>query len=213
MEQDRQLRARAVKAADQEHLTFTPAGLVHWLVVNVAAGVAVSNGQREEAAWLRELPIPSIASSPAGATAVLARVRDEAGRVLVRTWNETNTIRRLEPSLGRDRPGWLDATVAGAVGSRLWVGAAREAAHIARESHRTAAVRDRREELHGHPLDEGGWLETWLCSVEMDLWNHARETTLWPFAVEGNELDSGLILGGDPRYWPDLDTDYELATA
>lgn len=202
---ERPVGARAVKASEIEQVTFSPAGLVHWLVVDVAAGVASQNGQREEAEWLRELPDPVNRSSPSGSMAVLTRVRDETTARWMRAWNETAAIGSVDRHLVRDRPFWLDASMNSATMSNLWVGAVREASHIARMAYETAAVRDRREELNGIPVDEeAGWLATWLTFVEIDLWGHAREVTFWPFANNGVESsDMGLIVGGDERWWPD----------
>lgn len=202
---ERPAGARAVKASELEQLTFSPAGLVHWLVVDVAAGVASQNGQREESEWLRELPNPARRSSPPGSMAVLGRVRDETTALWVRTWNETSAIGHLDRSLVRNRPFWLDASMNSAMTANLWVGAAREAAHIARMAYETAVVRDRREELNGIPVDEeAGWLATWTLFVQLDLWGHAREETFWPLANNGVESeDMGLIVGGAERWWPE----------
>lgn len=194
----------AVRVADLERLSFTPAGLVHWLVVDVASGVATRNGQREEAEWLRDLPDPAGRVSPAGVMDVLRRVRAETTATMLRTWNETNEIKRFDdPMFGRARPRCMDAGLEGARAAGLWVGAVREARRIATEGHIIAAVRDRRDELNGMPIDEEcGWLASFVESMEMDLWSHAKKVTFLPFSVDGSELDMGLLLGGAPRWWP-----------
>lgn len=194
----------AVHADELERLSFTPAGLVHWLVVDVVSGMAARNGQREESEWLRNLPDPATRVSPAGAMDTLTRVRDETTATLLRTWNETNAIKRFDdPAFGRARPRYMEAGLDGAAAAGLWVGAVREARHIATEGHIIAAVQDRRDELHGMPIDqECGWLASFRESVEMDLWSHAQEVTYLPFSVDGAECDFGLLLGGESRWWP-----------
>ena len=194
-----------MKASEMQQLTFSSAGLVHWLVVDVVAGVASQNGQREEAEFLRELPDPVKRASPSGSMAMLSRVRDETTAVWMRTWNETAAIGHMGGAAGMKRPPWLEDAVSSAKGSNLWVGAVREATHIARMAYETAVVRDHREELNGIPVDEDdGWLATWLTFVQMDLWDHAREETFWPLANNGIEFeDMGLIVGGAQRWWPE----------
>lgn len=193
----------AVRAAELEKLTFTPAGLVHWLVVDVVSGIATRNGQREDAEWLRDLPDPAKRASLTGIMAVLTRIRDDTTASQIRLWNETNAIGRLEASVGGDLPGWLEAGVDHAAKTGLWVGAVREAQVTAQTAYITAVVRDRRDELSGMPVDpECGWLGTFREFTELSLWDHARETTFLPFSVDAGELDgSGMLFGGQDRWW------------
>lgn len=205
MERD-SLWERAVLASEVERICVTPEGLAHWLVSDVASGIASANGLAEEAAWLRDLPIPKGLASPPGANEVLERVGDRAGAVLGEVWNETNERQQLESGFGNPRPYWLEVALAATSQTGLWVGVVRRARAALFSAYTTAALRDRGEELRGIPVEEGGWLSTWLGSVQMDLWDHARQLTYWPLTAgddPGSKENIGLIVGGNPRWWPD----------
>lgn len=205
---------QSVLASELERISVTPAGLVHWLVVDVASGIASANGQAEEAALLRELPTPNGRASPAGVNEVLDRIYERSQCLMIdeerslhleiEERNETHKRQRLGAAV--DRPGWLDVALAATSTTGVWVGAVRRARSALFNAHRVAAVRDRQEELRGIPVDDGGWMSTWLTSVEMDLWDHARELTFWPLTVgddPGSKDGMGLIVGRNPRWWPD----------
>lgn len=191
----------AVRVEDLERLTFTSSGLVHWLVVDVVAGLAAQNGLRAESEWLLGLPEPVKRASPFGIMAVLTRVRDETTAASLRAWDAVNRIERVDlPSVLSGRPPWLGACVNGARESGLWAGAVREAHMIVQAAWEEAALRDRRDVLGGCLVDEAhGWRATFMEWVEMDLWGYAREVT---FATFGAGDDFGIYLGGDRRWWP-----------
>lgn len=199
--EDRSLLDGAVRVEDLERLTFTPSGLVHWLVSDVVAGLAAQNGLRVESDWLLGLPEPVKRASPFGIMAVLTRIRDETTAASLRAWDAVNEIERVDlASVLSGRPPWLGACVNGARESGLWAGAVREAHMIVQAAWEEAALRDRRDVLSGCPVDEAhGWRATFMEWVEMDLWGYAREVT---FASFGTEDDFGICLGGDQRWWP-----------
>lgn len=200
---------RAVRARDLERLTFTPAGLVHWLVVDVVSGVAGQNGQREDSEWLRDLPAPVKRSSPAGIMEVLERVYDQTTMTWMRTWNETSRIQRVDTAKSGAQPYWFNACLWGAGQLGLWVGAVREARIIAGRALETAALRDHQEELTGIPVeDDAGWRATFLEGAEFHLWGHAREVTFLPFDFDA--ADEGLLFGGESRWWPEDGPDQKV---
>lgn len=190
----------AVRAGDLERLTFTPAGLVHWLVVDVVAGIAAQNGQREDSDWLRDLPTPVKRSSPSGSMEVLERVGDQSMVTWMRTWNETNRIQRVDSAKIQAQPYWFNACLWGTGQLGLWVRAVHEARSIAQRALETAALRDRQEELAVVPVENDmGWRATFLESAEFHLWSHAREVTFLPFDFD--EAAEGLLFGGESRWW------------
>ena len=193
---------RSVRVKDLERLTFTPAGLVHWLVADVVSGIAEQNGQREDSESLRDLPAPAKRASPSGIREVLERVYEQTTVTWVRTWNETNNIQRVDPAKIQTQPYWFNACLWGTGQLGLWVGAVREARIICQRALETAALRDRQEELAGVPVeDDRGWRATFLEGAEFHLWGHAREITFLPFGFA--DADEGLLFGGESRWWPE----------
>lgn len=201
---ERLLSAAAPLPSEVERPTFSAAGLVHWLVVDVISGVAFQNGQADEAAWLHDLPNPETAEGPSGLSAVLTRVRDETAARWIRVRNETREARRLEPKLAFELPSLVAGSIESARVAGLWVAGVREAAAIADLAFATAAERNRLEVMNGIPVSENaGWVATWLDFVCFDLWAHARETTRIPLMGVGESDEGGFVVGGAARWWPD----------
>lgn len=181
-----------------ETLHFNDAGLVHWLVSDLAGSIASRHGLREVGDALRDLPVPAGKRTPPGTLALLTRARSTVEAAHDQILAE---VRDLSPS-GLTLycvPLSVREAIAAARRCGFWPGATKEAASLARLAISTEGERDALDEVRGQPVYDGeGWLDTMMWSAEMDLRHHAREVSRWP--VIAGEVE--VILGGQEKFWP-----------